>query len=172
VDSVIFILRPFTFLNNLNQVYTYHYFLKPFYRDEYKPLYTETVEEQIEKIPYHGFCMYPPILTSNWAPDYKDRDSLNYTFLSPISVEYLKKIQELSRIHNFNLILLPTPIDKKLKKDVEHINYDEIKKNGFEKEFRGFFEKIIYLDDSKFSDGSHLKQPEIYTAFYLKNYIK
>ena len=36
-DTVYLVYTPFSFWDNLDQVYTYHYFLKPFYYDEYKP---------------------------------------------------------------------------------------------------------------------------------------
>ena len=39
VDTVLLIFTPFSFQNNLDQVFTYHYFLKPFYIYEYKPLF-------------------------------------------------------------------------------------------------------------------------------------
>ena len=85
-DTVYLLVSPFSFRNNLDQVYTYHYFLKPFYTDEYKPMFSETVTEQIHKIPYYNFCRIPFILTSDWAPDFSLKDKIDYTFLSPISV--------------------------------------------------------------------------------------
>ena len=38
---------------------------------------------QIDKIPFSGFCQEPYILTSNWAPNFKSQDSIDYSFLSP-----------------------------------------------------------------------------------------
>ena len=35
IDTVYMILTPFSFRNNLDQNYTYHYFLKPFLKEEY-----------------------------------------------------------------------------------------------------------------------------------------
>jgi len=100
-DTVFMVITPFSFQNNLNQIYTYHYFLKPFYNAEYSPLFTKTVNVQIQKIPYSNFCCYPYILTSNWAPDFASMDDITYTFLSPITIQYLDKIKELGFKYNF-----------------------------------------------------------------------
>ncbi len=172
VDTVFFLFQPFSFQNNLNQVYTYHYFLKPFYKKEYLPLFSETVKEQVAKIPYNKFCRYPSILTSNWAPDFNPKDQMNYTFLSPVSVEYLKKIKELSAKHNFKLIILPTPVSKVYEPRVKKFSLQEIADNNFQDEFKNYFEKIIYLDENQFSDSSHLINPAFYTGIYKKKFLK
>jgi len=171
VDTVFLIYTPFSFQNNLNQVYTYHYFLKPFYIDEYKPLFTKTVNEQIQKIPYANFCRFSNILTSNWAPNFISTDTIKYTFLSPISIEYLIKIKELSKKYNFKLIILPPPMALKKKPNVEKLDKDEIVNNKLNREFENYFKDIIYLDDNLFvSDRIHLKKENIkYFTEYYKN---
>lgn len=175
IDTVFLIYTPFSFRNNLNQVYTYHYFLKPFYTNEYKPLFTELVEKEIDKIPFSGFCRYPTILTSNWAPDFISNDKINYSFLSPISIEYLNKIKELSIKYNFKLIILPTPTSINKKKDVEKIDVNEISKCNLKHEFENYFNNIIYLNDSLFvKDGIHLKKENtnFYTDYYKSKLLK
>ncbi|MHC1775946.1 MAG: hypothetical protein AB9834_11090 [Lentimicrobium sp.] len=168
VDTVILIYAPISFMNNLNQIYTYHYFLKPFYTEEYKPLFTKTVNEQIQKIPYSNFCRFSNILTSNWAPNFTSTDTIKYSFLSPISVEYLIKIKKLSIKYNFKLIILPTPTALSEKPEIEKIDKNEIVNNNLEREFENYFTKIIYLDDSIFTDGIHLKYN--YLQYYTKYY--
>jgi hypothetical protein len=171
-DTAFFLFQPFSFQNNLDQVYTYHYFLKPFYIKEYLPYFSSTVKEQVAKIPYNKFCCYPSILTSNWAPDFKPKDEKDYTFLSPVSVEYLKKIKELAAKYSFELIVLPTPVSKGFETRVKKFNLQEIADNNFQGEFKNFFEKIIYLDNSEFSDSSHLIDPAPYTEIYRKSFLK
>jgi hypothetical protein len=171
VDTAYFLMRPFTFKNNLDQVYSYHYFLKPFYNDEYRPFLTETVIHQVEKLPYYRFCRYPPILTSNWAPDFHPPDSTAFTFLSPVSVEYLKKIKALAAEKKVSLVFLPTPVSDEYLNELAHIQKTEINNNGLEDIFSGYFEKINLLPDSLFSDHSHLVHPEEYSSFYRKNYL-
>ena len=174
VDTVFLIFTPFSFLTNLNDVYTYHYFLKPFYIDEYKPMFTKLVIDQIYKVPYYKFCRFPNILTSNWAPDFISKDKIDYTFLSPISVEYLIKIKELSRKNNFKLIILPTPTRLSRKTEVERMVKNEITKSNMDAEFKNYFENILYVNDKEFIDDVHLKKEKLayYTAYYKNRLMK
>ena len=59
IDTVYMIFSPSSFQNNLNQIYTYHYFLKPFYTNDYKNLYTKTVNNKIKKLPFYYLSIYP-----------------------------------------------------------------------------------------------------------------
>lgn len=174
VDTVIIIYSPFSFLNNLNQVYTYHYFLKPFYTDEYKPLFTKKVNEQLKKIPYLNYCRFSLVLTSNWAPNFTSTDTMKYTFLSPISIEYIIKINELSVKHNFKFIILPTPTSLSGKSAIEKFDKNEILNNGLANVFEKYFENIIFLNDSCFIDGTHLKSEYIkyYSEYYSNKLMR
>lgn len=172
VDKVFMIFTPFSFKNNLNQVYTYHYFLKPFYNSEYDSLFTETVKEQIKKIPYHQFTRIPHIFVTSWAPEYNSIDQIDYTFLSPISIEYLIKIKELSTKYNFEFTILPPPISIKKKDLIDNIDIDEFVKANLDQEFKDYFNKITYLESTKFIDGTHLIHPEAYIEKYREEHIK
>jgi hypothetical protein len=171
VDTAYFIFTPKSFQNNLDQVYTYNYFLKPFYKKKNYSLFTETVHKQVSEIPYYKFSQYPSVLTSNWSPAVSPRSKISDMFLSPLSIEYLKKIKALAKQYNFRIIILPTPMDLAYKKDVEGYNLKVINDNGFEEEFKNYFENIIYLDDRYFSDSTHLKEPSVYTEVYKRNFL-
>lgn len=166
IDKLIMLFTPFSFKDNLDQKYTYHYFLKPFDHAEYSSLFTETVEAQIEKIPYHQFAQLPHIFVTSWAPEFNTNNQSQYTFLSPISIEYLIKIKELAVQHNFELSILPTPTNIERKHIVEKMDIEEAAKCNLEQEFKEYFDKIVYLDSTNFYDGTHLIQPEIYSAQY------
>ena len=109
-DIVYLVYTPFSFWDNLDQVYTYHYFLKPFFYDEYKPLMTKTVMEQIRKIPKYWACHIPYIQTTGWAPDITLQER-HYYFLSPISTEYLNKFDSLSHEYQFDFVIIPTYVN-------------------------------------------------------------
>jgi hypothetical protein len=156
----------------LDQVFTYHYFLKPFYRDEYFPLLTKTAVEQIRKIPYYYLCRVPYILVTNWAPNFTPQDKNDFTLLSPISVEYLGKIKELAIKHNFKMIVLPPPMRLSSRQSIDAMNRNEIALSDLDDEFRNYFKSIIYLDDDLFEDEVHLKNPQQYTEYYKNNFIK
>lgn len=172
VDTVYLLFTPYSFINNLDEVMTYHYFLKPFYLEEYFPLFTGTVMNQIHKIPYYQLSRFPLILTSHWAPDFTPKDKINYTFLSPISVEYLVKIKELSIKHGFKVIVVSPPVSLSRKRDIEKMNKNEIVINNFDNEFSNYFQNIIYLDDGNFIDGVHLKNPRKYKEYYENTFTK
>ncbi len=92
--------------------------------------------------------------------------------MSPISIEYLIKIKELSIQYNFELTILPTPTSIENKVLIEKMDVDEFAKSNLDQEFRDYFKKIIYLDGTNFRDGTHLINPEIYTEKYRTEFIK
>lgn len=172
VDKVILFYSPFSFRNNLNQVYTYHYFLKPFYNPEYNSLFSSAVIEQIRKIPYNQFVQVPHIFVTSWAPNFSSPDYTDFSFLSPISNEYLIKIKELSIQYDFDLDIWPTPTSIEKKKLIDKMNLNESAKCNLEQEFKNYFAKIVYLDSTEFSDGTHLINPEIYSEMYKTEFLK
>ncbi|MDW7691043.1 hypothetical protein R9C00_20180 [Flammeovirgaceae bacterium SG7u.111] len=171
IDTLFMLFSPLVFDNNLDQNFTYHYFLKPFDKPQYQPLFTETVKQQIAKIPYSNFSQVPHILVTSWAPNFTSTDSLDFTFLSPISVEYLSKIKELSEKNGFDIVILPAPVSNAKKGLVEQLDKSEAIECGMETEFNSYFDELFYLDSTLFSDGTHLIKPEEYSEYYLKNYF-
>ena len=170
IDTVYLIYNPISFKNNLHSKLTFNYFLKPFYNDEYEFLFTNAVKKQIKKIPYYNLSQIPNIKISIWSPDFNPYDIPDYSFLSPVSVENMKKIRELSYKYKFKLIVLPPPISINNKVRIEKINREEIKINKLEDVFNNYFNNIIYLDGSKFKDGIHLISPKTIINIY-KNKI-
>ena len=166
VDKVFMLFSPFSFQNSLNDVYTFHYFLKPFDNSENEPLISETVKKQIKKIPYHQFSKVPHIFVTSWAPEFRSTDQVNFSFLSPVSKEYLIKIKGLSLKHHFELILLPVPVSIRNKKNIAKFDFNEFSGTSIDNDLREYFEKIIFLDASKFSDGIHLKNPDKYVSYF------
>ena len=166
VDSIFFIATPFTFSNNLQQVYTFQYFLKPFYNEEYKPLLTNTVKKNVSAIPFHQIASYPLIATTNWAPEFQTVKDSTFTFLSPVSIEYLKKIKDLSKQYNFKIFFLPTPTPESKRGDIKALNMNEAVVNGLKDEFNGYVSTMVFLDDNEFLDKVHLKHPNKYSSIF------
>jgi hypothetical protein len=172
LDTVYLIFNPFSFRNNLNQEFTFHYFIKPFYTSEYKHLLSNLVYEKVHNVPFFYLAHEPYILTSNWAPDFKNTEKNSFTFLSDISSEYLQKIKKICINNNIKLRILPVPTTSKNKKLIQKFNLNEITNVDMNEEFKNYFSEIIYLDDSLFIDGTHLKKPSVYTDFYNINFLK
>lgn len=171
-ENLVLYLTPFSFRNNLDQEYTYHYFLKPFDNGEYRMWFTSTVKAQIAKIPFHQFHNMPHIAATSWAPDFESKDTINFTFLSPISIEYLHKIKALAEDYDFNLKIVSPPININKQELVDALDQSEIEKAGLEEEFTNYFNSISYLDSTLFSDGTHFKDPESLNAKYRNRAIE
>ncbi|WP_338793175.1 hypothetical protein [Bernardetia sp. MNP-M8] len=173
-ERVYMIYNPFSFQNNLNQIFTFHYFLKPFYKDEYVDVFSNTVINQIDKIPFSNFCREPYILTSNWSPNFNSDDSIDYTFLSPISKEYLIKINKLCTTNNISFYIIPAPTKVSNKRVVQRFNKKEVLGLSLENELTYYLSNIGYFPDSLFLDYVHLKEPENLRSYILNemNQIK
>ncbi len=166
-DSVYVVLRPFTLANNLDDGYTYHYFLKPLYTDENIPLMTETVKSQVKKIPYYWLCHFPSVQTSIWSPKQK-LEPRTYSFLSPISKEYLNKIDSLSHQYNFTWKLIPSLLAERWKTTILAFDRSEINGMHQPEMLQDYLSMIEYLPDScYYPDMNHVLQPELYRSRIL-----
>lgn len=160
-DTVFLVYTPFSFWDNLDQVYTYHYFLKPFYYNEYKLLMSPTVINQIHKIPKYWICHFPLIQTTGWAPNIK-QEKRSYSFLSPISKEYLSKIDSLSTKYRFTFNIVPTFVAEHWRDSISHFNKKEYANTNYKQMLSEYMNNINYLADSCFVDEVHLKMPHLY----------
>ena len=170
LEKVYWIYSPISFSSNLKGRFAYNYFLKPFYRREYLEDFTPLIRSHVKKIPYYFFSQEPGILTSNWTPNFYTDYTHDFSFLSPVAIEAIKKTKKLAEEFNFELVILPTPIIEEKKQQMQELEMDksEISENAFEDLFDGYFDKIIYLDSTNFlADKSHLLNPQPLTTKYL-----
>ena len=164
IDTLIMLFVPWSFKNNLDQIYTYHYFLKPFYNSEYSDQFSKLVLTQIDKLEYNSFSQFPPIKITPWAPKFTPPNSFNFTFLSPISVDYLNKISHLSKQYNFSVKIIAPPISYERKLYIENIDKSEILQTELSSELFDYLEKVKFENKSNFSDGTHLINPKNYQS--------
>ena len=163
-----FVIHPVMFINNLDQPYTFNYFFLPFFSNEYDEYFSARVLEHMRKYKYYF------IARKSWAKvfirkhldffpvDYskliRGRVAFKDWRLSPISIEYLVKLQALCREHNIRIRLISPPLKKKFAADYTFMKI-QIKENGLEDMFGGYLENLIVLEDSAFKDEVHLKIP-------------
>lgn len=161
-EHVYMIFNVFSFSNNLDQNYTFHYFLKPFYKKEYRDRMSRTVIKQIQEIPYYYLSQFPTVIKSIWVPYYEPQHQ--FQLMSPISNEYLLKIDSLQSVYGFDLYLIPSLIPKSKREELENnisFNIDEVDIR-LRHTFQKFVSHITYVEDSCFGDGTHLKYPQLY----------
>ena len=167
-EEVYVVYCPLAFNNNLDQIFTYHYFLKPFYRNEYKSLMTENVMRQIKQIPYYQFSQFPLLISSAWAPDYSPEINPD-TFLSPISIDYLEKMDTLQTEYGFKLYLVSSLVSACWEEKASNYDLDGVTNSRTKKALELYLHNMHFLPDSLFSDRVHLLHPLEYKDVILNN---
>jgi len=166
--TVLIIMSPVSFTNNLDQVFSFHYFLKPFYKKEYENQLTDTCLTQIHKIPLYFLSQMPFVLNTNWSPTYSPATDTTYKFISPVSCNYLLKIKELCSVKHILLRICCPPV-KKSNREL-NLRYAtsvaEIRETGLEKEFGVYFNDIVFWPDSLYRDHIHFKKQYIPKDYY------
>lgn len=158
IKELFLLYTPFSFTNNLNQIYSFHYFAKPFGQGEYDSLYTPLLKTKFKEIPFSYIVKSSYIYTSRWAPKYESKADSSYKFMSPMSKEYLIKIKELAKTYNFKFTIISTPVRLSRKHEVLSLNIlEETKESEIEKEIKDYFNSIYYINDKNFLDENHLK---------------
>ena len=170
-EEVYMLFTPESFCDNMNQTVTYHYFLKPFYREEYQSQMTRNAIDQIRQIPFHEFSQLPFIISPAWAPDYEPDRSID-SFLSPISIDYLTKIDSLRSAYGFNLYLVPAFVSESRKERIASYKTDGIKDSVIARSLTTYLENAEYLPDNCFKDDIHLQNPDDYKEMMLKEMDK
>jgi len=178
IETLVIIYNPYSLKNNLNQKYSYHYFLKPFFNDEYVNYFSVNLLEQIEMIPNKNYLLIPSIRATLWSPNFPQSKNLitdesgnsnntKYSYLSPLSIEYLNKIKDLSIKNGFDIKLLPAPTSTN--KKINFISFQkETEKTNLIEEFKFYLDNLNYVDPKYFSDGIHLNNQEIKNYYITK----
>lgn len=165
-EEVILLITPDSFLNNLNQNLSYHYFLKPFYYKEYEKYFDGLCQEQIQKIPYYYSATIPFIRSSNWSPDYEVKRDSTYRVISPLSSDYLLKIKELCEANNIKFSIAPTPVrSSRYKTITEFAKSPEVTQSNLSSYLNQYFSNIVYMPDRLFKDHNHFKIKNIPVDF-------
>lgn len=167
-DSVIFIIYPGSLANNLNQVFSFHYFLKPFYNAQYKSMITDTCVARIHEIPFYYLSQLPFIVNTNWSPTYIANESISYNFISPISSDYLLKIKALCVSNHLKMKIVCPPIRLSRRNITLALakNEKEISGTGLKSEFESYFKGVVFLPDSLYQDIMHFKKQYIPNDYY------
>ena len=164
--KIFFVIHPLMFGNNLDQTFTFNYFFLPFFSSEYDDYFSTLVLTHIKRYKYFFIARLPWAKTfirkhlDFFPVDYSKLIEKSHYFrgphLSPITSEYLKKLQSLCMEHNIRICLVSPPLKKKFVTDLTFMK-SQIKENGLEEMFSGYFADFIVLDNRAFRDEVHLK---------------
>ncbi|MDR1592494.1 MAG: hypothetical protein LBS16_06395 [Prevotellaceae bacterium] len=163
-EEVIFFYRPLSLKDNLG-IYSFSYFLKPFYNREYKSLMDTCLIKRIKTIPLYFISQFPLIKTSNYTPKFcvPQEEPFNEIF-SPITKNYLKKIEQLCRNNNLRFRFEPAPISKSEWDTLQLFNNIDYPLDTMI--IKNYFQHIQYFEDSLFIDDVHFK-PQYIPQDYL-----
>lgn len=171
VEEVYYVVRPDSLMSRPNFIFTYSYFITPFFEDNYlKYLDEETVtgiEESYGKIWTHNHFMkwmlakYPKGLemynnTCKRLSSYK-YDRSKSDLMPDTSLPYLKKMREICDKKGISFHLLSTPV-------IENYDCDftALQTGMQDLEMQDLYEQLVtsmeYVDPSEFVDGIHLKK--------------
>ena len=162
IKQIYLVINPFAFINNLNDIYTYSYFVKPFYNNEYRNLFTPRTSTIIDSKLYSYAYSLPitRILPLFGNIDYT-KPLKRASLISDTSIEYLKLIGAMCSANNIRFRVVPAPISMskapvlhKSIKDAESL----IIRNSLQHTFTQYFENVQILPDDVFVDDLvHIK---------------
>ena len=171
-DEVILVIHPLSFQNNLNQVYTFHYFLKPFYCPPFKQNFSATVCRQIEKVPFYYLSQFPFIKISNWSPDFRPEKESNGHFLAPVSLEYILRMKNLCDSLHIPFHIVAPPVSNVYRKEINQntqLILNESAAINMQTDFALYMNSVKYMDNALYKDEMHFLQPEKVDIDYIKN---
>ncbi|MEI7982099.1 MAG: hypothetical protein WCI71_10635 [Bacteroidota bacterium] len=166
--EVILIMDINSFLNNLDQPYTYNYFLKPFYVPENLKYFTSKTLKILQTIPFHQISQWPLIKTSVWCPEFIPMAVNNkIPCFSDLSGEYLFRMNRLCERYGIKFRIFPSIMSDSRRQSFQ--TFLRSVRTGWVS-IPGLFENYqtvgAFMPDSCFSDAVHLKKAYILSDYY------
>jgi hypothetical protein len=154
---------PACFTNDLKDEYTFNYLVKPFYiHPGMRAGMDDLVLERLNRRPVYRLMVLPMFRYSDvlGATDYSDNSPPGFEYLSPISIDYLRKLADLCRAHQVQLRIVSTPISKTSGYD-QGAFLKEVAAAHLEDLFAGYPQTVRQIDADEFIDNVHFKPPYI-----------
>lgn len=107
-EKVILLITPMTLGNNLDG-FAFHYFLKPFYTQEYMENYSQYLLDRCQQIPFYWMASCPFVRSSSYTLKYC-LSTEEFVLVSPISQEFLLKINHLLMSLDIQFSIVPLPV--------------------------------------------------------------
>ena len=165
IKEVYLIYHPRSFSNDLDQIWTFDYFVKPFYNFKDRKYFSQSVIKHLENIKLYKMAIFPIIKVIPNFPslDYSrfiSNSSKNRSFLSNTSVEYLIKIEEACKDKGINFKVIACPVRESSIDDYSTFK-KQINDNGLQGIFKDYFKEMVISEDNLYIDDFHLKKDYI-----------
>jgi hypothetical protein len=176
VKQIILAYQPIVFINNLDQTFCFNYFVRPFYPyAEYRSQMSPMVKQMIDRRPAARLVILPLFRYTTLLSDIdysKGAPTPAYTYLSPVSVEYLHQLSDLCDQRGIRLRIVSTPISRERNYDKAEF-LKEVADAHLEKLFAGYPETIRLVDPALLVDGVHFREENIgaNSAIFVKMLI-
>jgi hypothetical protein len=174
VEKVYLLYQIGCFGNNLDDIWTYNYFVKPFYLGN-DGIFSAATHERIESKVFGPLYRFPiaRILPCFESIDYTQKKSpVQYRpMLSPTSVEYIHLMQNLCRDRNIIFRIIPTPISLNAGGSFDSFERG-LKDNNLTDTFTGYLDHMMVLSNDFFVDGVHFKDQYVkFVSEFSMNYV-
>lgn len=163
VKQITLAYQPLSFTNDLSQKFTFNYFVKPFWvRPEMQPFIDGLVTTRLDRRPVYRLMAFPLFRYTDVlsTTDYTDPDPPSFAYLSPVSIDYLRRLSALCQAHQVRLRIVSTPISKTSGYD-EGVFLKEVSDAHLDDIFAGYTQTIRQVDPELLLDNVHFKPQSI-----------
>lgn len=163
---VALVLSPSGFAGEFVHDSSYHYVLKPFHSNEFRPWEDEFYQARVRTNAVTRLSQWPIVKCSNlnppeWMP-YLNTVALKPSAgLSTFSEHYLRQINKLVTEGGGTLRILPTIQPKSEAGETYESLKSGIRLAGLDNLFIEYFDRFEYFPDEAFRDGAHVRNREI-----------
>jgi hypothetical protein len=161
VNRVVLISAPHVIGSTFERPKTFHNMVLPFWKPSHLKHFTPLARSKILSKPVAAAYLLPgvkllPLSDIDYSAPSKPRQDV----LSDIAVEYLCRLTSLCDRHNVELRIVSPPLRARLQ-DLSHdwlAMRRQIRDEGLERTFDGYFRSIVYLPKDRFRDRVHLSE--------------
>ncbi len=162
IKEINLVYHPRSFSNNLDQIWTFNYFVKPFFNLNNIKYFSQSVLKKLDNIKLYKIAILPMIKV---IPDFPSFDyskfmknsNENTAYLSEISIEYLKKIKNECKNRNIEFNVISAPLNIESIDDYAYMK-QQISENGLDGIFHNYFDNMIIYEKDVFLDPFHFKK--------------
>ena len=155
-EEAILLITPFSLSNDVDK-YAYHYFLKPFPPSDYSSFYTKHLTQRIHSIPFYWTANLPVFKTSNYTPKWAIPSSQSIKSISPLSYEYLLKMDSIASANGIKFRMISTPVRDDRCDDMDsfwgHLPTDYADK--LDDLLQPYKESVIFMPSDYYGDKVH-----------------